>query len=127
MICGRGGDDRIYGGRGADRIVGGSGADELRGGAGNDSLLGGRGADLCRDSEDTIYTSCEQVPHFAGAHRAPSAPSFFVPSSPQPQPPPDEEAPAAVYVSFQRGYVDTSEGDATVGLFVEAWDRGDLG
>jgi len=127
VICGRGGDDRIYGGRGADRILGGAGADRLRGGPGNDALLGGRGADLCRDSDDTIYTGCEKVAHSSDPRRAPSAQSFFVPSSPQPQMPPDREAPAAIYVSFQRGYVDTSKGEATVGLYVEAWDQSGIG
>jgi len=127
VICGRGGDDRIYGGNGADRILGGAGADQLRGGAGNDALLGGRGTDRCRDSEDTIYTGCEKVPHSGDPRRASPAPSFFVPSSSQPQPPPDEEAPAAIYVSFQPGYVDTSGGEATVGLYVEAWDQSGIG
>lgn len=126
VICGRGGADRIYGGKGADRILGGDGADELRGGGGNDALLGGRGDDLCRDSGDTIYVSCEDLPR-SGDARPPQRVTFFAPPQTEQPQAPDDEAPAALYISLQRNYVDVTEGDTTVGLYLEAWDQSGVG
>ena len=46
VIDGRGGDDRLTGGRGDDLIIGGDGTDTLDGGDGADSLDGGDGDDI---------------------------------------------------------------------------------
>ena len=44
-MMGRGGDDKLTGGRGDDYLDGGPGDDKLEGGDGNDILLGGEGND----------------------------------------------------------------------------------
>jgi Ca2+-binding RTX toxin-like protein len=44
-MMGRGGDDKLTGGRGDDYLDGGPGNDKLEGGPGNDILLGGEGND----------------------------------------------------------------------------------
>ena len=46
MICGRGGNDRLYGFEGSDVLLGGRGSDLLYGGDGNDAVHGGPGRDL---------------------------------------------------------------------------------
>ncbi|HEV2791101.1 MAG TPA: calcium-binding protein, partial [Solirubrobacterales bacterium] len=121
VICGRGGPDRIVGGRGADRLLGGRGEDVLIGGPGKDALLGGRGRDSCHDSAATVFAGCERG---AGAQRPgqvrrPSlpAPPYLLGEAP------DGEAPVALYVTFQKRFVDTSLGGADVGLRLEAWDQ----
>ena len=65
MICGRGGNDRVYGMGGNDTLVGGRGADRLYGGVGDDILVardkrrdvvnGGLGRDRARvDRRDRL-------------------------------------------------------------------------
>lgn len=132
VICGRGGRDQITGGRGVDRILGGPGADHLVGGPGKDALLGGKGNDSCQDSPDTIFASCERQPDFSEPrpkqHRPKPSPSNWpVPWPTTATQPPDEQAPDLVYVTFQQRFVDTSTGDTSVNLYVEAWDSSGIG
>ena len=129
VICGGGGDDTILGLGGSDRIVGGTGGDDLKGGGGADSLIGGAGDDTCLDSAKTIFRACEVSPH----HRAFGPPcckrdpsSTGEPESPYAEPP-DQEPPYTVYMSLLKRYVDTSEGDTDVGLYLESEDRSGIG
>jgi len=50
-MMGRGGDDKLTGGRGDDHLDGGSGDDALDGGRGNDILVGGDGDDKLESGE----------------------------------------------------------------------------
>ncbi len=132
VICGGGGDDRILGEGGGDRIVGGSGADSLKGGGGADSLIGGAGDDTCRDSERTIFRACEYSPGAKrGAlppccKRTPSTTRSAELESPYGEAP-DVEPPFTVYMSLLQRYVDTSQGDADVDLFLESQDPSGIG
>lgn len=123
-MCGRGGADEIVGGRGADRLLGGPGNDELTGNLGRDALLGGKGRDFCRDSRTTVFVSCERRSPTArpGPHRI-SLPR----RAPQHKEPPDVEAPWAIWLSFDRRFVDTSAGDTSVVVRLEAWDPSGIG
>jgi hypothetical protein len=123
VICGRRGADRIVGAGGADRIVGGPGADRLFGGAGRDALHGGPGSDSCRDSAATVFAGCERVRPGRKLRRPWPAVSPW-PGQIERL---DREAPTAVFVWFQKRFVDTSLGDATVGLHLEAWDESGIG
>jgi hypothetical protein len=125
VICGRGGPDRIVGGRGVDLIVGGPGDDRLLGGPGKDALRGGRGKDSCRDSRATDFAGCERKELIGGRQvRFPRMVPFAPPSASEP---PDTEAPLTLYLALQKRYVDTSAGDTSVGLSLEAWDQSGIG
>jgi hypothetical protein len=132
VICGRGGADEIVGGRGADRLLGGPGNDELTGNLGRDALLGGKGKDFCRDSRTTVFVSCERrspsakPPSGEASKPIPRTRSITHPVPPYMEPP-DEEAPWAFWLSFQQRFVDTSAGDTTVAVYLEAWDPSGIG
>lgn len=124
VICGRGGSDEIVGGRGADRLLGGPGHDELTGNLGRDALLGGKGRDFCRDSRTTVFVSCER--RSPPARPRPRRISLTRPAPPYEEPP-DVEAPQTVWLSFDRRFVDTSAGDTSVVVHLEAWDPSGIG
>jgi hypothetical protein len=57
-LCGGRGKDRLKGGRGRDRLSGGPGGDVINGGGGRDRANGGPGVDLCLNVE--VVRGCER-------------------------------------------------------------------
>jgi hypothetical protein len=124
-ISGLGGDDRLLGGPGNDRVLGDSGRDVLEGGAGEDFLAGGLGRDSCYDSAATVMNSCQQRAHDHDASTGLAAQRGCCARAIEEMP--DTQAPAYVWLWFNRRYIDTSAGDATIGISVEAWDDSGIG
>lgn len=125
-VDGRGGNDVLIGGPGNDRLIGGPGNDDLRGGAGDDVLSGGAGRNICRDAAGTVRTGCahrvpgDPMPHpVLPTHRATTTPCCSVQ--------PDTQPPDTAWIWLSDRYVDTSTGDKTIGVSVEAWDESGLG
>jgi Ca2+-binding RTX toxin-like protein len=64
VLCGMGGDDRLYGQRGRDTVIGRGGNDRLHGGngidaSGNDAVFGGPGIDRYRSDPGDDVTNAE--------------------------------------------------------------------
>ncbi len=121
-MLGGAGNDVLIGGPGRDTLRGGPGRDKLRGG-GRDTLTGGPGVDICSGSRVTSMSGCEST------RRTPYRLRHGLPPCCKRDPPltqPQQQqgvtvGEESVFLYLDHRYIDTSQGDQSLTLAVEAY------